>query len=195
MNKTDKAHLIIHSFAATAAAFSGAFALVPIAGPLLLDTAGLTALTAGMTYSLASLFGKNLEESSMWSFSTIALGFAGGNAILKSLVSLIPVYGSVVNATTTFALHEAIGWGLFLIFESGLDPTKMSKNEIEKFIKQGKEKASVEKTKYDAMISKLPENVRKEVAQLEKQLEDRGLADVQRQEIVEQITKLFDAYN
>jgi uncharacterized protein (DUF697 family) len=195
LSRTAKAHIIIHSFATAAATFSAAFALVPVAGPLLLDTAGLTALTVGMTYALASLFGKRLEEGAMWAFGTVALGFAAGNAVFKAAASLIPIYGSAVNATTTFVLHEATGWGLFLIFESGLDPTKMSKKEIKKFVELGKDKARTEKAKYDAILAKLPENARIEVERLQKRLGDKNLSDTQRQNIIDRISKIFDTYN
>jgi uncharacterized protein (DUF697 family) len=191
VNRQVSAHIIIHSFALTAAGFSGAYALVPVAGPILFDTATLTALTVGMTYALGSLFNKKLEENSMWSFATVAIGFASGNAIFKAFSSLIPIYGSAVNATTTFVLHEAIGWGLFLIFESGKDPTKLSKKEIQDFIEEGKERAKNEKDNYEKIMSSLPPNERIEIEILQKKLTEKSISEEEKRSILEKITRLI----
>ena len=59
MTRTGKARLIIGTFAALAAAWSATTAAIPVAGPLLADTAGLTLLTVAMAYSLAALYEKN----------------------------------------------------------------------------------------------------------------------------------------
>jgi hypothetical protein len=48
--------LIIGTFASLAAAWSAVTAVIPVAGPVLADTAGLTVLTIGMAYSLAVLY-------------------------------------------------------------------------------------------------------------------------------------------
>ena len=65
LSKKQKAGIIIHSFATAAAVWSAATAWVPVIGPLAGDTAGLTAITIAMTYSLANIFGKKLDEGAM----------------------------------------------------------------------------------------------------------------------------------
>jgi len=99
LDKLQKAHIIIHSFAVGSAAWSGVWAWVPVAGSLLADSLGLTLLTIGMTQSLAALFEKKLEETALWSFGTIVLGGVFGTALLKAGLSLVPIFGSAVNAT------------------------------------------------------------------------------------------------
>ena len=53
-----KKRLIIGVFSSVAAVWSGATAAVPVVGPLLADTAGLTVLTTAMAYSLSILYNK-----------------------------------------------------------------------------------------------------------------------------------------
>jgi len=194
LDRLTKVNIIIHSFAAAAAAWSGAWAMAPVVGPVLADTVGLTFITVAMAGSLSALFGKNLDQANLWSFGSVALGWAAGNAILKAAWSLIPIYGSAVNATITFGLHEAIGWGLYLIFEEGGDPTKMSLNEIKDYVTRGKEEANKQREKYDALRSKLSPSDRKEVEGLEKKLADRELSQSEQDDILKRIENIFSKY-
>jgi uncharacterized protein (DUF697 family) len=194
MDRRMRANIIIHTFAVAAATWSALTAAIPVIGPGLADTAGLTAITIAMTYSLAALFGKKLEEGAMWAFATVVLGTVFGFSLLKMATSLIPGVGSVANATITFGLHEAIGWGLYLIFEAGLDPTKMSRAELKAYIQKGKEMATEEKATYERMMSRVPPEVRTEIEKLQKKLADRNLTDAERQNIMEKIEKLFEAH-
>lgn len=189
-----KGALIIHSFATGAAAWSAATAFIPVAGPLLADTAGLTAITIAMTYSLASLFGKKLEEGAMWSFGAVVIGVVFGTTLLKAAVSLIPIFGSGVNATITFTLHEATGWALFMIFEAGKDPTKMSGEELSEYIERGKERAAKEKAEYIKMMENLPPNIQAEVERLQKQMGDKNLDEKAKEKIMKQIEALVQIY-
>ncbi len=134
LDRTTRAHIIIHGFAVAAAATSAVSSLIPFIGPLAGDTIALTALTIGMTVMLADLFEKKLEEGALTSFAAVIVGMTIGTALGKGLLSLLPGIGSVANAAATFTLHEATGWGIFLIFERGGDPTKLSKNQIEQAI-------------------------------------------------------------
>lgn len=195
LDKTAKGHIIIHSFAVAAAVWSGAWALVPVAGPVLADTAGLTAITVAMTYSLARLFGKEIEESGIWTFASVVLGFALGNSLLKAAASLIPVFGSAVNATITLALHEAIGWGLFLIFEEGGDPTRLSKEELKSYVDKGKSKAEKEKENYELMMSKLPLQERQRVEELQKKLGNKNVSVSEKEKIMGEIETIISRYN
>jgi uncharacterized protein (DUF697 family) len=194
VDRKSKANVIIHSYAVGAATWSALTAAIPVIGPGLGDTAGLTAITIAMTYSLASLFGKKLEEGVMWSFGAVVLGTVFGVSLLRAAISIFPGVGSAANAAITFTLHEAIGWGLYLIFESGGDPTKMSKSELKAYIAKGKIKAKEEKENYERMMSKLPPDVRGQVERLQKKLADKNLSESDREEIMEEIDKLFEPY-
>lgn len=192
MDQKTKANIIIHSYAIGAATWSALTAAIPVIGPGLGDTAGLTAITIAMTYSLAALFGKKLEEGVMWSFGTVILGTVFGVSLLRAAISIFPGIGSAANATITFSLHEAIGWGLYLIFEAGGDPTKMSKKELKEFINRGKIMAKEEKENYEKMMNSLPPEKRNKVEQLQKKLADKNLSENDRARIMEEIDSLFE---
>jgi uncharacterized protein (DUF697 family) len=194
MDRKAKANVIIHSYAVAAATWSALTATIPVIGPGLGDTAGLTAITIAMTYSLASLFGKKLEEGVMWSFGAVVLGTVFGVSLLKAAISIFPGVGSAANATITFTLHEAIGWGLYLIFESGGDPTKMSRSELKAYVAKGKVMAKEEKANYEKMMSKLPAEKRAEVERLQKRLADKDLSEADRERIMEQIGNIIAPY-
>jgi uncharacterized protein (DUF697 family) len=128
------AHLIIHTVAVSASITSAVFATAPVLG-VAGDTAMLTTLTVAMTMMLGHLFGKEITHKGAFSVGAVAVGWTVGTSLAKVGLSLFPVAGSAINATITFGLHEAIGWGLFLIFEAGLDPTKITHEElISKFL-------------------------------------------------------------
>ena len=195
LSTKQKAGLIIHSYATGAAAWSAATAFIPVAGPLLGDTAGLTAITIAMTYSLARLFNRDLEESAMWSFGTVVIGMVFGSVLLKSLASLIPILGSGVNASITFALHEATGWALFMIFDAGLDPTKLGREELKGFIEKGKDVAAIEKASYEKTMSQLPDNIRNEVVRLQRKMGESDTDEVGKANIMRKIEALVELYH
>lgn len=194
MDTKSKANIIIHSYAVGAATWSALTAAIPVIGPGLGDTAGLTAITVAMTYSLAALFGKKLEEGAMWSFGAVVLGTVFGVSLLRAAISLFPGVGSAVNATITFSLHEAIGWGLYLIFESGGDPTKLTRSELKEYINRGKAVAKEEKEAYDRMMNSLPPDIRTKVEQLQKRLADKNISETDRARIMEEIDNLFEEH-
>jgi len=192
MDRTMKANIIIHGFAVAAAACSAVTALVPFFGPLAGDTIALTTITIAMTLSLANLFDKQLEEGALWSFGTVIVGMVFGVALAKGVISLIPGAGSAANAAITFTMHEAIGWGLFLIFERGGDPTRMSKKELDAAIKDGKEKAKKEKEAYERMLNKLSPEARAEVERLQKEMADKNISEKGKQDMSDRIVAIFE---
>jgi len=195
MNRNYKAHLIIHSFATAAATWSAGTALIPIAGPLLADTTGLTLITIGMTYSLVGLFGRTIDEGSLFSFGSVIIGFVFGTTILKCATSIFPIVSSAINATITFGLHETIGWGIYCILNDGKDPTKLSKSEIKSYINKGKIKAKEEKELYENIMKNIPNNVREQIERLQKKLADENLSKSQKQDIMDEIQKTIERYN
>ena len=194
-NLTLRANIIIHGFAAAAAATSALTATVPFLGPLMGDTIGLTAITIAMTMSLASLFDRKFEEGALWSFAAVILGMIFGTTLLRGFISLVPGAGSLANATITFTLHEGIGWALFLIFERGGDPTKMSRAELKVAIKEGKIKAKQEKEAYEQALNKLPPEARLEVEQLQKKMAEKNISPNEKQAISDRIISIFEQYN
>ena len=106
----------------------------------------------------------------------------------------LSVFHIYENCYITFSLHEAIGWGLYLIFDEGKDPTQMSKSEFENYLKQGKEKACEEKDRYNRMLNKLTPVDYAEVERLQKKLGDKNLSNNQRGDIMTQIEQIFARY-
>lgn len=194
LDKTKKASIIIHGFAAAAAALSATTAFLPFIGPLAGDTIGLTAITIAMTVSLANLFEKEFDEGALWAFGSVVAGMIFGVGLAKGFASLIPGGGSAINATITFTLHEAIGWGLFLLFERGGDlPT--TRAELERLRQEGSTRAEKERQVREQMMSKLPPEARKEVERLEKKIADKNLSIEDKQAISDKILAIFEKYN
>jgi uncharacterized protein (DUF697 family) len=119
-----------------------------------------------MTYALASLFGKSLDESAVWAFAAVVLGAVFGISLLKGLASLIPIFGSGVKASITFGLHQAIGWGLYWLFEGGRDlPT--TRGEFFEMRDRGKIIAEKEKANTDALLASLSPEEREQIKVLQ----------------------------
>jgi hypothetical protein len=117
-----------------------------------------------------------------------------GTALGKGFLSLLPGAGSVANAAATFTLHEATGWALFMIFERGGDPTKLSKKKLVEEIEGGKKKAKEEHEAYERMLNKLPPDKRAEVEQLQKKMADKSLSEEEKRVISDKIVAIFEQY-
>jgi hypothetical protein len=114
--------------------------------------------------------------------------------VLKSGASLIPIFGSYFNASTTAVLHGGIGWGLCEIYEKKKPLGDYTKDELKAIFTRNKEKAKVEKEKYDLAMSSLPSEARKEVEALQARLKDRNLTEKERNEIMEKISTIFEKH-
>lgn len=187
-----KKRLIIGSFATVAAGWSGATALIPVAGPLLADTAGLTVLTTAMAYSLAILYDKHVSVATLAAFSTVAISAVLGQLALKAGASLIPIWGSYFNATVTFILHAATGWALCEIFETGKDIDTITVAEMKALIAKNKSKAEAEKIKFDKAMNQLPVTDRNEIGKLMKQMKNKKLSVSEQTEIMNRIISIFE---
>lgn len=191
-----KKRLIIGSFATVAAGWSGATALIPVAGPLLADTAGLTVLTTAMAYSLSILYNKHVSIATLAAFSTVAISAVLGQLALKAGASLIPVWGSYFNATVTFILHAATGWALCEIFETGKDIDTITVAEMKALIAKNKSKAEDEKKRFDRAMDQLPVNDRSEIRKLMKQMKNKELSaseqTSEQTEIMNRIISVFE---
>lgn len=187
-----KKRLIIGAFASVAAGWSGATALIPITGPLLADTAGLTILTTAMAYSLSILYNKQIGIASLAAFASVAIGATLGQLALKVGASLLPIFGSYFNASVTFILHASIGWTLCEIFDSGRNLDEISSVEIKEIIRRNKEKSEKEKEKFDSAMNQISYSDKQEVQQLMKKLKNKKLTEYQYSQIMNDIIAIFD---
>ncbi len=191
MTTRGKANLIIGVYAAAAIAWSSATAYIPIVGPGLFDTVGLTVISIAMAYSLAALYRVDMDMAAIAAFGTCVLGAVFGNVGLKILAGLVPVYGSFVNGGITGTLHTAIGLGLCKIFESGRELSGVSPRELRRMIKNCEEEAKAEKERYDAAYSRLPEESRRRIRELQKQLKRKDLTCAERDRIQNEVGSIF----
>ena len=187
-----KKRLIIGGFASVAATWSGATACIPVVGPVLADTAGLTVLTTAMAYSLSILYNKQIGIASLAAFASVAVGAALGQLALKAGASLIPIFGSYFNASVTFVLHAATGWALCEIFDSGRNLESISSEEIRMIIRRNREKAKEEKARFDSAMNQLSSTDREEVKRLMKQMDNKELSEYQHTEIMNKIIAIFE---
>jgi uncharacterized protein (DUF697 family) len=189
------AHIIIHSSAIAAATWSGASAILPGVS-VLTDTAGGTIIAVAMTYALGNVFKRKLMESSVMAFFSWVVGREMGMIVLKGVFSFIPIFGSLTNATISFGLTEAIGWGLFLVFDEGKDLGALSKQEIAGFLERGKSFAEqIKKSGEFAWIDELPPHIKAQYDYLTKKLGDRNLSTEERQATLKEIEDLIAPYN
>jgi uncharacterized protein (DUF697 family) len=191
------AHFIIHTVAVSAAAFSYAFSWVPGVGPTLGDSAVLTSLTIAMTMMLGALFKKKILASSAWSVGATAIGFALGTSLLKGGLSFIPFAGPWLNAIITLSLHEGIGWGLYRIFEKGLNPINMSSEELKSAFKEGgviAEQYEEKSEKMDQIKKQMSSQDRESATNLEKNIASKDTSDDERISHIRQMAQLYKKY-
>lgn len=142
-NKKIKAHIIIHGYAVVAGATSAAFASIPLIGPITGDSAILIIITAEMGQSLSRDVFNRRTEKGQW--KNVAMGliqFFLGVTIVKTLSSLIPVYGNAVNAATSIVTVESIGWVAYRLLDEGTDLDKLSKEDIGKALDWAKKQGN-----------------------------------------------------
>jgi hypothetical protein len=168
---------------------------VPIAGPLLADTPGVTALTITEAWLLSSLFNRHIGERGLTAFCAVAFGRVVGTLVFKMGASLIPGINTLFNASTTFLLHEATGWALYHIFEAGHDLSSMSKKEISQAITAELAHHDERKAQFEAKLSQLTPTERAEVELLQKELRNRRLSESEKEAKLERIQALFDRYS
>lgn len=191
MSRKSKAYLIIGTYAAAAVVWSGATANIPVAGPLLADTSGLTLISILMAYSLAALYKIDLDTASLTAFATCVLGAIFGNVGLKMLASLVPIFGTFVNAAITGTLHTAIGLGICKLFEEGRDLNSVSSREFRRIVKECEEEAKTAKEKYDAAFSRLSREDQERVRKLQKRMKDKHMTDSDRDYIQNELGSIF----
>lgn len=194
MEDTEKAHLIIHSCAVGAAAWSAAWGAVPLYG-VTPDTAMLIFICSTMGGLLAHVHGKRFSELKFMAASAAVGQYVAGALIIKAASSAIPIFGSIVNGGVSLVTVEAIGWGMHLILSSNKDISSLTKDEILDFLRRGEElRRTFEKHQQFAWISELPRPVRRRYKALARELTRRETTDERRQEILREIEQLLKPY-
>ncbi len=130
MTKTEKAHGIIHTAAASAAGVGAGLAQIP-AGDILL----ITPIQVGMICAIALVHGRKLTEATATAILGTFTAGLFGRAVSQVLVGWIPGLGNAVNAATAGALTEAIGWSAHKFFER-LGDEPISEDEIRERAKE-----------------------------------------------------------
>lgn len=191
MSKRKKAYLIIGAYAAAAITWSGATAYIPVAGPLLADSAGLTLISILMAYSLAALYRIDVDIASLTAFATCVLGAIFGNVALKMLASLVPVFGSFVNAAITGTLHTTIGLGICKLYEEGRDLKTVSAREFRHILESCEEEAKTAQSEYDRAFASLSRADKERVRDLQKQMNHKDMTDSERDRIQAELGSIF----
>jgi uncharacterized protein (DUF697 family) len=105
MSTNEKIHTIIHG-AATAAAAAGA-GLAQIPGS---DNLVITPIQVAMIIAIGEVHNQQLSKSVALTVLSSASAGVAGRTVSQVVVGWIPGWGNAVNASTAFAITEAIGW-------------------------------------------------------------------------------------
>jgi uncharacterized protein (DUF697 family) len=186
-------HLIIHSCATAAAFTAGAASMLPVIGPMATGTVVLTGLTVGMVAAIGNKFGQTFETGAVVGLVGQILGMTFGTSLLQTALSLIPGVGAVSNATITFGVTEAIGWGAYLIFRDGKDVTQLNPAEFKDYMEQGKSYANTAKGQFQ-WLEELPPHIKAQYDYLTNKLTKADLSDTDRQAVLKEIEALIMPY-
>jgi uncharacterized protein (DUF697 family) len=105
MSTNEKIHTIIHGAAASAAAAGAGLAQIPGS-----DNAVITPIQIAMIIAIGEVHGQQLSKGAALSTLSAASAGVAGRTLSQFLVGWIPGYGNAINASTAFAITEAIGW-------------------------------------------------------------------------------------
>ena len=100
-----KCHAIIHAAATSAGAAGAGLAQIPLS-----DAAVITPIQITMIIGIGKVFDKAITKSIAASILASSAATVGGRGISQVLVGWIPGIGNALNASTAFAITEAIGW-------------------------------------------------------------------------------------
>jgi uncharacterized protein (DUF697 family) len=117
--KNGKVRVIVHSAASAAALAAAPLAQIPGS-----DNAVITPIQLAMIIAIGEVHGQQLSKSV--ALSTLSAASAGvvGRTVSQFLIGWIPGYGNAVNASTAFAITEAIGWAANSILEKNPDDSE-----------------------------------------------------------------------
>ena len=109
-------HIAIHGASVASAGVGAGLAQVPGS-----DAPVLASIQAGMVICIAQHYGISLTQTSAASFVLTFAASMAGTGTSQLLLGWIPGYGNALNATTAFAITEAIGFAANTYFS---DPHK-----------------------------------------------------------------------
>lgn len=115
-DNSGKIHAIIHGAASAAAAVGAGLAQIPGS-----DNAVITPIQIAMIISIGEVHGQKLSKGAALSTLSAASAGVAGRTLSQFLVGWVPGYGNAVNATTAFAITEAIGWAADKILRNDTD--------------------------------------------------------------------------
>jgi uncharacterized protein (DUF697 family) len=170
--------------------WSGAWGTVPVLG-ITADTPGLITICGTMGGLLAQAHGRRFSEIGWNAAAVAAMQYFAGALVIKWLSSLVPVVGTVVNATVSLATVEAAGWAFHFILDDGKDPNSMSKGEMKDYFRRGREKQKQEKS---VQLDDLSPEDRSHYERLSKELTAASAGEMRRQEVIAEIAALLARY-
>lgn len=106
----EKAHIIIHGAAASAAAVGAGLAQIPGS-----DNAIIVPIQVAMIIAIGAVYGRNLNEAAALSILSAASAGIIGRTISQFVIGWFPGIGNAINAGTAAAVTEAIGWSAYNI--------------------------------------------------------------------------------
>ena len=121
MTKNKKVHGIIHGAASSAAAAGAGLAQIPGS-----DNAVITPIQLAMITAIGEVHGVAVTKPMALGALSAASAGVVGRSLSQFLVGWIPAYGNAVNATTAFAITQAIGWAADAMFREGKIPESES---------------------------------------------------------------------
>lgn len=108
---------------------------------------------------------------------------------------MIPVLGTVVNATVSLATVEAVGWAFHLILDEGRDPDTLSKRDIKDYLERGKAlRKTFAESKQFAWLDTMSLEDKKRYDALSKELASAEITDERRAVVVAEIERLVAPY-
>ena len=114
MTDNGKVHGIIHSASASAAAAGAGLAQIPGS-----DNAVITPIQIAMITAIGEVHGVEVTKPMAISALTAASAGVVGRSLSQFMVGWIPGYGNAINASTAFAITQAIGWAVDAMFSEG----------------------------------------------------------------------------
>ena len=113
--KSNEAHTVIHSAAASAAAVS-------LALPSPTDAPFLSAIHVVMVQKLGRMFNQTISKAAAVAILGLVAGVAVGTTAVNVASSLFLPFGNPIRAVTTFAHTEALGWAAYAYFGKNYQP-------------------------------------------------------------------------
>jgi len=108
------AHKIIHAASLATAGVGAGLAQLPGS-----DASVIVPIQVTMVVSLSKVFGRPMKEGMAKSLIMQTTATMLGRGVSQFLVGWIPVAGNVINASTAFAITEALGWIIANEFSQG----------------------------------------------------------------------------